>query len=388
MSAARASAAAKPAARLIRAVHRPIRAAQVLTGATNAPIRAADTPDSVVRTVLGDIPAALLGRTLIHEHLICSLARYWIPELAPELATRRVNLATLHDTKAHAFSVRDNLVLDDIENAIREMGELSAAGGASLVEVTSHGIGRDVRALEIIARRGDVNVIAGCGYYIGLTHPVGLIERSEASIADEMLREITDGIGGTGIRAGVIGEIGVGTYPMIPAERRVLRAAARVQRQTGAGMILHSAPGASESVFEIIGVLERAGALMEKVVVSHLEERFRDDVRLFKRVGASGIRFGFDTFGREIYYEGRRKQHPSDTQRIEMVCRLLDLDLGDRIALAQDICLKHELSAFGGQGYAHVLTNIVPRMLHAGVPQAAIDQMLVGTPAQILALPA
>ena len=152
-------------------------------------------------------------------------------------------------------------------------------------------------------------------------------------------------------------------------------------------MILHSAPG-TDSVFEIVRVLGRAGALMHKVVISHLDERFRDDARLFKRVAGSGIRFGFDTFGREIYYDGRRKQHPSDTQRIEAVCRLLDMGLGDRIALAQDICLKHELSGFGGQGYAHVVKRIVPRMLLAGVPQAAIDQMLVDTPARLLALDA
>lgn len=344
----------------------------------------------VVRTVLGDIPAAALGRTLIHEHLISSLARYWIPDFAPDVATRKVALDTLHDVRAHPFSVRDNLVLDDIDNAVREMGEVAAAGGASLVEVTSHGIDRDVRALRAIADRSGINVIAGCGYYIGLTHPAGLIERSEASIADEMLREITEGIGTTGIRAGVVGEIGIGSYPMIPAERRVLRAAARVQNQTSAGMIVHSAPSAEASVFEIIGVLDRAGASLDKAVISHLDERFRDDFRLFKRAGASGVKFGFDTFGRDIYYEGRRppKQHPSDAQRIDVVVRLLDMGLGDRIALAQDICLKQELSAFGGQGYAHVLANIVPRMLLAGIPQAAIDQMLIDTPARILALPA
>ncbi len=347
-------------------------------------------PKGLVRTVTGDIPAANLGRTLIHEHLICSLTKYWIPDFAPELSTRQVGIETLHDVRAHAFSVRDNLVLDDIDNAVREMGELAAAGGATLVEVTSNGIDRDVRALEVIARRSGINVVAGCGYYIGMSHPAGLAQRSEASIADEMLGEITQGIDGTQIRAGVIGEIGVGSYPMVPGERRVLRAAARVQRDTGAGMIVHSSPGAVESVFEIVGVLGRAGARMDKVVISHLEERFRDDLRLYRRVAGSGVRFGFDTFGREIYYEGRRppKQHPSDTQRIETICRLLDLDLGDRIALAQDICLKHELSAFGGQGYAHVLTTIVPRLLLAGVPQAAVDRMLVETPAQVLALPA
>jgi len=366
MSAARASAAATPTARL--------------TGTSGS-------MGGVVRTVLGDIPAETLGRTLVHEHLSSTLVAYWVPEFAPELSTHKVSLETLHDVRAHAFSVRDNLVVDDLDNAIREMGEFKAAGGASLLEVTSRGIGRDVRALEAISRASGINVIAGCGYYIGITHPVGLIERPEASIANEMLREITEGIEGTGIRAGLLGELGVGTYPMIQGERRVLRAAARVQKQTGAGMVIHSAPGV-ESVLEIVGVLERAGAVMEKVVISHLDERFRDDFRMFKRVASSGIRFGFDTFGREIYYDGRRRQHPSDTQRIETVRRLLDMDLGDRIALAQDICLKHELSAFGGQGYAHVLTNIVPRMLLAGIPQPAIDQMLITTPAKILALPA
>jgi phosphotriesterase-related protein len=345
------------------------------------------TAAGVVRTVLGDVPAAEIGRTLIHEHLVCNLTKYWVPEFAPDLSTRRVGLDTLHDVRAHAFSVRDNLVLDDLENAIREMGGLKAAGGSTLVEVTSHGIDRDVRALAAISRRSGINVVAGCGYYIGLTHPVGLADRTEGSLADEMRAELLDGIAGTGIRSGVLGELGVGTYPMVAGERKVLRAASRVQRETGAGMIVHSAPGAKESVFEIIAVLERAGARMEKVVISHTEERFRDDWRAYRRAAASGVRFGFDTFGREIYYDGRRKQHPSDTQRIEIVCRLLDMDLGDRIALAQDICLRHELSAFGGQGYAHVLTNIAPRLRHAGVPDAAIERMFVDTPASILAMP-
>ena len=348
-------------------------------------MNAASTITGVVRTVLGDVPAANLGRTLIHEHLASSLVTYWAPDLAPDLAGATVSLDTLAEVRAHAFSVRDNLVLGDLDQAARELGEYRDAGGSTVVDVTSHGIGRDARAIELVARKSGVNVVAGCGYYIGSSHPVGLGGRSEASIADEMTGEILDGIGDTGVRAGVLGELGVGTFPMIPAERRVLRAAARAQRATGAGMILHSAPG-TDSVFEIVRVLDRAGARLEKMVVSHLDERFRDDLRLFRRLAASGVRFGFDTFGREIYYDGRRRQHPSDTQRIDVVCRLLDAGLGDRIALAQDICLKHELSAFGGQGYAHVLKRIVPRMLLAGIPQTAINRMIVHTPARILAL--
>ena len=339
----------------------------------------------VIRTVTGDIAPADLGWTLIHEHLVCSLVKYWIPDTAPDVALAKVGIDTLTRVKRHAFAVRDNLIIDDVENAIRESGEFLSAGGRSIVEVTSHGVDRDVQALEIIARRSGVQVIAGCGYYIQLTHPRNLEERSEQSLADEMIEEISVGIGGTGIRSGVIGEIGVGTYPMHRAERKVLRASARAQVATGAGMVVHSAPG-KESVFEIVGVLERAGALMDKVVVSHLEERFRDDLRAFRRIAATGANFGFDTFGREIYYEGRRRQHPSDTQRIEMIGRLLDAGLGGHITLAQDICLKHELTKYGGQGYAHVPGNIVPRLLHFGVPQDAVEAMMAGTPARILTL--
>jgi phosphotriesterase-related protein len=339
----------------------------------------------VVRTITGDVPAKDLGRTLIHEHLMSDLTVYWSPDLAPDVAHATVGLDTLAETRAHAFSVRDNLVLGDLALAARELGEFRSAGGGAVVDVTSRGIGRDMRAIEWVARTSGVNVVAGCGYYIGSSHPVGLAERSEASLAEEMTLEIQAGVAGTGLRAGVLGELGVGTFPMAAGERRVLRAAARAQRTTGAAMILHSAPG-TDSVFEIIRVLDGAGARMDKVVISHLDERFRDDFGVFRRAARSGIRFGFDTFGREIYYDGRRKQHPSDTQRIEVVCRLLDTGFGDRIALAQDICLKHELCAFGGQGYAHLLKRIVPRMLLAGIPQTDIDRMLIDTPAAILAL--
>jgi phosphotriesterase-related protein len=341
----------------------------------------------VVRTVTGDIPASSLGRTLIHEHLICSLAAYWIPDTAPELASVKVSLATLSAVKRHAFSVRDNLILDDIEEAIRELVEFREAGGTAVVDATSNGIGRDIRATEMVARRSGVNVIAGCGYYIRLTHPRGLEERSEASLAAEMVEEIEQGIGGTGVRAGVLGELGVGTYPIHPAERKVLRAGAAAQRQTGAGMVVHPAPG-TDSAIELVRVLDGAGARMDKVVVSHLDERFRDDLRLYRRIAGTGVRFGFDTFGREIYYDGRKKQHPSDADRIRAVRLLLDAGLGDRIALAQDICIRHELSAFGGQGYAHVLVSILPRLRDEGVPEDAIERMLVTTPAEILTLQA
>jgi phosphotriesterase-related protein len=345
------------------------------------------TAGARIRTATGDIDAADIGPTLIHEHLICDLSVYWRPEDAPGYAHLTVDLDTLADVRLHAFAVRHDLALDRIDQAVDGLRRFGSAGGGLLVEVTSHGIGRDVRACAAISRASGVPVVVGCGYYVGASRPPGFARRTVEELTAELVEELGEGIGSTGIRAGVIGEIGVGQHPMLDDERTMLRAAARAQAATGAGMIVHPATG-TESAFEIVKALDAAGAIMEKVVISHLDERFRGDLRLFRRLASSGVRFGFDTFGREIFFEPRQRQHPSDAQRIEAIVALWDASLGDRITLAQDICLRHELAAYGGQGYDHILNAIVPRMRVAGIPDDAIDQMLVGTPAAVLALPA
>jgi phosphotriesterase-related protein len=337
----------------------------------------------IARTVLGDIPSSSLGTTLCHEHLISSVVCYWQPHHDPDLAVEQVTLEHLHAVRKQPHASRDNLILDDIANSIREVDRFRAAGGSTIVEVSSLGLGRDVRALQLIASRSGVAVIAGSGYYVRQSHPTSLDSHTLSSIADELISEITVGVDGTQIRAGVIGELGVGSYPMHPIERRVLRAAVLAQRETGAGMIVHPASGI-ESAFEIVRLLQRAGARMDKVCISHLDERFRGNVRLFRRLSASACLIGFDTFGRELYYPSRQAQHPSDTQRIEWLRQLIEMGLGDRIVLAQDIVQRMELTAFGGRGYAHILESIVPRLLAAGVPDGAIVRMLVDVPRTFL----
>lgn len=347
--------------------------------------RASEQTEGCVRTVLGDIPASSLGKTLVHEHLISSITFTWEPDDAPELAAEQLTLERLGEVRTYAaYAIRHNLYLDDVGNAIRELRPFQAAGGCSLIDCTCNGIGRDIRAIQFIARASGVHLVASCGYYTRRTHPRSLEERSEAAIAAEFVAELLEGIDGTTVRAGVI-KTGVGSYPMHPVEKRVLRAAARAQHETGTAIFVHPPPG-TESPFEIARVLERAGAQMDRVEISHLDERFRTDVRLFKRLGRYGCYFGFDTFGRDIYYVSRQKQHPSDAQRIEAIARVIDAGLGDRITLGHDIGLRHELVAFGGHGYSHILKNIVPRMRVRGIPQEAIDRMLVENPARLVAL--
>lgn len=339
----------------------------------------------VIRTVTGDVAADDLGPTLIHEHIISTVLCYWEPEIAPAIAAKNIDLVSLSEVRRHPFAVRSNLILDDVATAVDELSRLSTAGGWGVIDATSHGLGRDARAVRLVSEQSGVRVVLGCGYYIRSSHPPGVHERSVSQLAEEMERDIVEGIDGSGVRAGIIGEIGAGSYPMDPVERRVMQAAARAQVATGAGMVVHPAPG-DASAFEVADVLEAAGASMDKVLMSHVDERLRGSRTSLRRLADYGCLLGFDTFGREIYYAGRARQHPSDADRIQAIVELLEMGLGDRIGLSQDICLRHELSSFGGHGYAHVLTSIVPRLVDAGVPASGIEQMLVLTPRRFTSL--
>lgn len=337
----------------------------------------------MVQTVLGSVPAEALGQVMMHEHVIASLVCYWSPEDDPELADAVVSPDRLGDIRSNAFACRSNLILNDLGCAVSELAHYRSAGGGTIVEVTSLGLGRDVRALAWVAERTGVHIVAGCGYYIRPSHPPGIERRSTGELAEEMLSDLEAGVGGTSIRAGIIGELGMATSPMDPIERRVLEAAARVQQQAGVGIVTHCAPGKA-SAFEIAGVLEAAGADMTRVVISHLDERFRTNIGLFRDLARTGVRFGFDTFGRELWFAARGRQHPSDDVRIDALCGLVDAGLLENVVLAQDICLRHEQAAFGGHGYAHVLRRIVPRLQARGVSKEQLDAMLVDNPRRVL----
>jgi phosphotriesterase-related protein len=343
-----------------------------------------------VQTVLGPVAADSLGRTLIHEHLLFSLEAYWtLPDDPAEraLATAPVSLETLWWVRQHPMGSRDNLVQADPDLAAAEVERFKTAGGRTLVEVSSHGLRRDPAGLRRIAERTGLNVVAGTGYYIGASHPPELDARSVEQVADEMVREIEEGIDGTGVRAGVIGEIGT-TEPLTDNERKVLRAAGRAQRRTGAAMIVHPAPQhrSAAAIGRWLDILESEGAIPGKVVVSHLDERLREVPEEFGTLARRGCMLALDTWGKDYYYETRNLQMPCDPERIQLLGRLVADGLADYLVLAQDICYRFDLTAFGGHGYAHLLANLLPRFRQAGIPEDALDRMLVANPARILPL--
>ena len=340
-----------------------------------------------VQTVLGPIKPESLGITLAHEHLLVDLAGYFrLPDEASERAwvDAPITMDRLGGIGVRWQNNLDNLKLLDIDVAIQEVAKYRYAGGDSLVDTTSIGVGRDPLALARISRATGLNIVMGSSYYVPLFHPPDMDQRSEDSIADQIVRDVTDGVGDTGVRSGVIGEVG-NFWPMGDNERKVLRASARAQQRTGASILIH--PGTDpQSPLEIMEVLTEAGADPRRVILGHLDY-FHDQGSL-KSLAETGCYLEYDCFAQEDTSVGSVGTQglimPSDSQRMDTLSFLIDEGYGDRLLIAQDVCRKPHYTRYGGKGYAHVLENIVFRMRRRGFGQDRIDAMLVENPRRAL----
>src|SRR5262245_29724137 len=183
------------------------------------------TPDAAptINSVLGPIPATELGVTLVHEHLLVNLSAQQaaVPRETQlrALADAEVKLSNLYLVRRAPMLVRDNVLVLDIDVAVAEAQQFRDLGGVTVVDVTISDIGRDPAALQVIARRTGLNVITACGHYTHLTHPPEIEETTVESLAERYIDEITNGIGRTRIKPGVIGEIGT-SDPIHPREEK------------------------------------------------------------------------------------------------------------------------------------------------------------------------
>ena len=339
-----------------------------------------------VQTVLGTIEPGDLGVTLGHEHLLVDLSKFPgdpAESLAPELYEQPLTLENLGMVNYYHVPNVDNSRLDDVQTAIDEVRMYVEHGGRSLIDATCIGIGRDPEALAHISREAGVTVIMGASYYTDQAHPDDMDERTEDEIVAEIVGDVIRGVDGTGVKSGIIGEVGC-SWPLSDNERKVLRASGRAQRITGAPLLIH--PGRDEmSPFEIVDVLRDVGADLSHTIISHCERTIFQK-ELVKKLAETGVYLNWDQFGREIsyYWPNTKINMPSDGTKIEYVAWAVAEGLGDQVLIAHDICYKARLLKYGGHGYFYVLAHIVPRMLARGVSQEAIDRMLIDNPARAL----
>ena len=338
-----------------------------------------------VQTVLGTIGPEELGPTTTHEHLLIDFrCMFTPPSEASDFpkAYGPVTMQNLAWVRYNIFSNEDNLLVGDVDTAIEEVELFRQAGGGTIVDATTIGIGRDPLGLARISRATGVNVVMGAGYYVGDTHGDDMNAKTEDELADQMVTELTEGVGATGVKAGIIGELGC-SWPLRDNERKVLLAGAQAQQRTGAAILIH--PGRSESApAEIIEVLAGAGADVGRVIMSHLDRTVRDEAVVLD-LASSGCYIEYDLFGWEISnYPLSDLDMISDAVRMAYVRLLVDKGYGERVVLAHDVFAKHRLVAYGGHGYAHILENIVPRLRRKGFTSAQLDNILVQNPARVL----
>lgn len=337
-------------------------------------------------TVLGPIEPEQIGITLTHEHLLIDftpvLSR---PTEASDIARmhEKVSLENLGWVRYYWNSSIDNLLLLDEDLAIREARSFVNAGGSTLVDMTSIGIARDPLALARISRATGLNVVMGAGYYVGSTLPDGFEDQSVDQIASTIIRDVREGVGDTGIRAGMIGEIGC-SWPWTDGEKKSVHAAVLAQRETGAPMNVH--PGRNDRApIEIVEAMAGWGADLSRTAISHIERTIFDP-GILRELAASGVYLEYDLFGHDSsYYPFAPETHmPGDHERIEQIERLAGEGHLDRVLMSHDVCSKHRLRAYGGHGWDHILNRVLPRMRARGFSEEDLNTIVVRNPARLL----
>ncbi len=338
-----------------------------------------------VLTVLGPIAPEDMGVTMTHEHLLVDETQlYHEPDEPDKKATFHAPL-TMEVLSRMYFAGHDNLestTLLDAELAIEEAMHYKRAGGGSLVEASSIGLGRDPEGLARIARATGLHVIMGSSYYVEETHPPGMDDKSERQITHEIVGEMWDGVDGTGIRPGFIGEVGC-SWPLTANEQKVLRASSHAQRLTGALLMIH--PGRNEDApRQITDIIKDAGANLGRTIMCHIDRTIFDQDKLLE-LAETGVVIEYDLFGHEhsLYVYNPDIDLPNDAGRLQWLRFLIDEGFGRQITVSQDCDNKMYLRRYGGCGYAHIVENVVPKMRARGFTGAEIDTILVDTPRRL-----
>lgn len=309
-----------------------------------------------VQTVLGPVSVAELGMTLPHEHLVFGMTG-WEYDLAEP------------PTHGQQF------------DACRHQVEASfAAGVRTIVEVSPPEMGRNVPMMQEVAKSTGMHIVCCTGLYA--RRPTAyFLRRSADEIAELFVHELTEHIGDTEARAGII-KCAVDGPNFTAHERTVLEAAAAAQRETDAPLMVHVEPGASLATARLLNELGVPG---HKAVIAHAESDSDLDV-LLEIAGDLGMFVGFDRFGYEVTVR--------NDVRLALVAALCHLGHEDRILLSHDFpCVLHgrDVNRWAGMedklthwGFTYVPQEVLPGLRELAVTDAQIEQMTITNPAMLL----
>lgn len=340
------------------------------------------------RTVTGDIPVQRLGTVAPHEHIFIDMKVFFQEpeEIGAKIFSKGdVTLEKLGVLRRNPFAVLDNLQMTDERTQKEEIMYFKQAGGSTVVDVSTIGLGRDPYLLRKMAAETGLNIIAGSGFYVEGAQNKETLIMTEKEMEEQIVREIEVEIGHSGVRAGVIGEVGV-SHVMYPFEKKSLRAACRAQTRTGAPLMVHINPWSTQGI-EAMEIIEEHRIPVGKVVICHSDVENREDY-IFRLLD-KGVFLEFDNFGKKMNTD-RWDCRPgsgrfaTDWDRVFLLKKIIDKGYAGQLLFSCDICLKTLLHAYGGWGYDHVLTHILPMLDEAGIPKEEIEKIMVNNPARWL----
>ena len=337
-----------------------------------------------IMTVQGEINSEEIGIALPHEHLLVD-TRCWMHSAPRELSIRNlveqpISIENRGEVVYRNFYFEDNLHQTDVNVAIDEARKFKEVGGNTIVDLTLPGIGRDPEALYKISIATGLNIIMSAGNYVASSWSEEDKKKSEEQIAKDIIKDCTVGVGNMGIKAGIIGEVGISDIKN-KIEIKNLHSCALAQKEVGYGINIHC-PIWEKDGNEILDILEKAGANLDKVALSHCDPTL-DDVDYHDSLAKRGAYIEYDQFGMELMtYEGEFL--PSDGDRIKAILKQIDKGNIEHILISHDICFKILLTKWGGWGYGHIHNHIIPRLRKAGVTEDQIYKITVENPKRLL----
>ncbi len=312
-----------------------------------------------INSVLGPIDTAELGFTLSHEHVLESSAG--IQHVYPEFIDRE----------------------GSIKKAVRIFKQAHAEGVRTILDVTTIDLGRDIRLLEQVSRQSGVHIICATGVWLDI--PRAFRSATPDEIAPLFIREIQEGIEGTGIKAGMI-KVANGEDGVTPEGEIILRASARAHRATGVPISTHTwAP--VKNGMDQIRIFEEEGVDLGKVYIGHCDHSV--DMDYLGGMAEKGAYVGLDNFRAT----GHRPGLPDLGQRIDIAKKLIDMGYANRVMLGHDWAVQADM--FGGKqaradlesrnpdGFLVISRVVLPRLREMGVSEDAIHQVMVDNPRRL-----
>lgn len=245
-------------------------------------------------------------------------------------------------------------------------------GVRNIVDLTNQTMGRAPEYVRRLSEETGISIFLSTGAYLEAYSGPYIEKRTVGELAEEAIKDLTEGIDDTGIKADVIGEIAWSQPNETPLEKKAWEAYCIAARKTDTLVSTHPSMGIQQ--YPQVKYLLENGIKPERIVIGHIE--FCPDDDTLKRILDSGVTIGIDMIG-ETGGKG-------DEFRADFVKKVRDMGRLSQMTLSLDICSRNRLRSYGGCGYVHLFETFIPMLKKRGITDNDVELMLRNNPKRLL----